>query len=150
MIGASKKRLNCKGFTLVEVIVTIMAAAILGAIFINYMGTAMSQSARAIDYVRGEAAAEGMIEWIVADYVFEINKDYATALANIKKYVEQDKRYGANVSVGYIIFDTNGNEAPDTTGNSSTLKVVVAAAGNDLTTLLTKSRVKTEDPAVPF
>ena len=150
MIGASKKRLNCKGFTLVEVIVTIMATAILGAIFINYMGTAMSQSARAIDYVRGEADAEATLEWIVADYVFEINRDFTNALDKIQKYVEQDKRYGSNVSVGYVIFDTNGNEATDTTGNNSTLKVVVAAAGNDLTTLLTKSRVKTENPAVPF
>jgi prepilin-type N-terminal cleavage/methylation domain-containing protein len=150
MIGASKKRMNRKGFTLVEVIVTILAAAILGAIFINYMGTAMSQSTRAIEYVRGEAAAEATLEWIVADYVFEINSDFTTALDNIKKYVEQDKRYGSNVSVGYVIFDTNGIAGTDTTGSKSTLKVVVAAAGNDLITLLTKSRVKTENSAVPF
>jgi prepilin-type N-terminal cleavage/methylation domain-containing protein len=150
MIAASKKRMNRKGFTLVEVIVTILAAAILGAIFINYMGTAMSQSTRAIEYVRGEADAEATLEWIVADYVFEINKDYTNALDNIKKYVEQDKRYGSNVSVGYVIFDTNGIASADTTGSKNTLKVVVAAAGNDLTTLLTKSRVKTENPAVAF
>jgi len=150
MISASKKRLNRKGFTLVEVIVTILAAAILGAIFINYMGTAMSQSARAIDYVRGEADAEATLEWIVADYVFEINRDYTNALDNIKKYVDQEKRYGDKVSVGYVIFDINGIVGNDTTGSNSTLKVVVAAAGNDLTTLLTKSRVKTENPAVPF
>ena len=31
-----------KGFTLVEVIVTIIAAGILGAIFVNFMGTALS------------------------------------------------------------------------------------------------------------
>lgn len=156
MIAASKKRLNRKGFTLVEVIVTILATAIMGAIFINYMGTAMSQSTRAIEHVRGEAEAEATIEWIVADYVLEMNKnyatalDYATALTNIKKYVEQDKRYGGNVSAGYVTFDSNGNEAADTTGKNHTLKVVVAAAGNDLTTLLTKSRTETQNPAVPF
>jgi hypothetical protein len=134
----------------VEVIVTILAAAIMGAIFINYMGTAMSQSTRAIEHVRGEAEAEATIEWIVADYVFEMNSDYAAALTNIKKYVEQDKRYGGNVSAGYVTFDSNGNEAADTTGKNHTLKVVVAAAGNDLTTLLTQSRTETQNPAVPF
>lgn len=150
MIAASKKRLNRKGFTLVEVIVTILAAAIMGAIFINYMGTAMSQSTRAIEHVRGEAEAEATIEWIVADYVFEMNKDYTTALTNIEKYVSQNKRYGLNVSAGYVTFDSNGNEAADTTGKNHTLKVLVVAAGNDLTTLLTKSRTQTKNPAVPF
>lgn len=150
MMAASKKRLNRKGFTLVEVIVTILAAAIMGAIFINYMGTAMSQSTRAIEHVRGEAEAEATIEWIVADYVLEMNQDYKTALTNIEKYVSQNKRYGGNVSAGYVIFDSNGNEAADTTGKNHTLKVVVAAAGNDLTTLLTKSRTETQNPAVPF
>ena len=68
-----------------EVIVTIVVTAILGAIFINFMGTAMSKSVFAVDYVNSEARTEAKLEEIIADYVSEINKsDPSTALATIK------------------------------------------------------------------
>jgi prepilin-type N-terminal cleavage/methylation domain-containing protein len=54
-----KKRAICsKGFTLLEVIVTIIAAGILGAIFIQLMGTALNSSWNAVEIVRDEADAE--------------------------------------------------------------------------------------------
>ena len=56
------------GFSLVEVIAAILVTAILGVIFVNFMGTAMSKSTKAVDVVQGEAAAEGVLERIVADY----------------------------------------------------------------------------------
>jgi prepilin-type N-terminal cleavage/methylation domain-containing protein len=145
------------GFTLVEVIVAIMAAAILGAIFINYMGTAMSQSTRAIEIVRDEAGAEALIEQIVADYVYELNRNPSTtsptALSTLKGYIEPPTlKYGAKVSAQYIKYkdDLSGDEENPTPALSNTLKVTVAASGNDLIILLTQSRVETKNPAVPF
>jgi len=130
------------GFTLVEVIVTILAAAIMGAFFIQFMGTAMSKSTQAIINVRDEAAAEALMEEIVADYVAEINKaDPSSALQTIK-----GKNYGTGVTMKYIKFNSSGaEEAVDPTNKSNTLKVTVDAPGNNLTTLLTNSRV----PAIP-
>ena len=55
-------------------IVTIIATAILGVIFINFMGTAMSKSVRSVEMVRDEATAEAPLERIVADFVFEMNQ----------------------------------------------------------------------------
>lgn len=139
------------GFTLVEVIATIIAASILGAIFINFMGTAMSRSAQAIDVVQGEAAADGVLEHIVADYVLRMNQDYSTALGGadgIKTRID-GKLYGTNVTAVYITFDAFGDEVLVTVGTSRTLKVTVAAPGNDLTTLLTESRDATS-PAIAF
>ena len=52
-----------------------MATAILGVIFINFMGTAMSKSVRAVEMVQGEARAEALLERIVADYVLKMNQD---------------------------------------------------------------------------
>jgi type II secretory pathway pseudopilin PulG len=145
------------GFTLVEVIVTIMAAAILGVIFINFMGTAMSQSTRAIEIVRDEAGAEALIEQIVADYVYELNRNPSTALptalSTMKGYIDPPTlKYGAKVSAQYIKYknDLSGDEEKPPPALSNTLKVTVAASGNDLIALLTQSRVKTENPAVPF
>jgi len=130
------------GFTLIEVIVTIMMAAIMGAFFIQYMGTAMSQSTRAIENVRDEVGAERLMEQIVADYVAEINKtNPAAALATMKA-----KSYGTDVSMQYVTYDSSGIEQTATL--SRTLKVSVNAPGRSLTTLLTESR-QGGDPASP-
>jgi prepilin-type N-terminal cleavage/methylation domain-containing protein len=139
---------NQRGFTLIEVIVTIMATAILGVIFINFMGTAMSKSVRSVEMVQGEASAEAVLESIIADYVLKMNQNNATALGLIKTDID-NKTYGDNVTATYIIFDSGGIEAADTAGLNRTLKVTVAAAGNDLVTLLTRSR-NANSPPVPF
>ena len=140
---------NQRGFTLIEVIVTILAAAIVGVIFINFMGTAMSKSVRSVEMVQGEALSEATLERITADYVFKINQNSSTALGLIKTDIDNKSIYGDNVTATYIIFDSGGNEAPDTAGLNRTLKVTVAAAGNDLVTLLTRSR-NANSPPVPF
>jgi prepilin-type N-terminal cleavage/methylation domain-containing protein len=140
---------NQRGFTLIEVIVTIMATAILGVIFINFMGTAMSKSVRAVEMVQNEASAEAVLERIIADYVLKMNQNNASALVLIKTDIDNKIMYGDNVTATYIIFDSAGNEATDTAGLNRTLKVTVAAAGNDLVTLLTRSR-SANSPSVPF
>ena len=138
-----------RGFTLIEVIVTIIAAAIVGVIFINFMGTAMSKSVRSVEMVQGEASAEALLERIIADYVLKMNQNNATALGFIKTDIDNKTVYGDNVTATYIIFDSSGNETADTAGSNRTLKVRVAAAGNDLVTLLTRSR-NANSPPVPF
>jgi prepilin-type N-terminal cleavage/methylation domain-containing protein len=145
LIGKSDQ----KGFTLIEVIVTIIAAAIVGVIFINFMGTAMSKSVRSVEMVQGEASAEATLERIIADYVQKMNQNNATALGLIKTDIDNKTVYGDNVTATYIIFDSSGNETADTAGSNRTLKVRVAAAGNDLVTLLTRSR-NANSPPVPF
>ena len=136
-----------KGFTLVEVIVTIIAASILGAIFLNYMGTAMSQSTRAIEYVSGEASAEELLERITAEFVFEMNRDPANALNTIA-----GRDYGSRVTKQYLNFvvsGTEGNQVVLSSGTSNTLKVTVSSAGSNLSTLLTNSRLS-GSPKVAF
>ncbi len=54
--------ISSKGFTLVEIIVTLVAAGILGAIFIQYMGTALDASWNAVEIVRDESGGEGVME----------------------------------------------------------------------------------------
>ena len=48
--------IDSKGFTLVEIIVTLVAAGILGAIFIHFMGTALDAGWNAVEIVRDEAS----------------------------------------------------------------------------------------------
>jgi prepilin-type N-terminal cleavage/methylation domain-containing protein len=154
MIKRIARKLNNHGFTLIEVIVTIIAAAILGAIFINFMGTAMSRSTRSLENVQGEADAESVLEKIVADYVEKINQNESSALAEMNTAINVNRAYNnsekkVTVTAAYITFNTSGNESADTGGLNRTLKVTVNANEHRLTTLLTRSR-SSDSPPVPF
>ena len=142
-----------KGFTLVEIIITLVAAGILAIFYFHFMGTAMDYSWRSVELVAAEAEAEGVMERIIADYVDFINQDPDNALNNIKT-----GSYGPLVTMVYVTYDAAGNESEVTVGTSNYLKVTVklpaedisTSVGNNLTTLLTKSRTAATDPIVPF
>lgn len=140
---------GAKGFTLVEIIVTIVAAGILGVIFVQFMGTALNASWNAVEIARDESGGEGVMEQIIADYVFEMNSDPGNALGTlVANNNDPIKKYGENVTMGYIEFDTNGNEV-DKGVATDNLKVVYQASGQvlpaitgrySMTTILTNSR----------
>jgi prepilin-type N-terminal cleavage/methylation domain-containing protein len=152
-----KKRAICsKGFTLLEVIVTIIAAGILGAIFIQLMGTALNSSWNAVEIVRDEADAEKVMEQIIGDYVENINSDPAAALNTMVTTYNGQTIDGVHITAQYIVFDGSGNEVP--AGLSDNLKVELKASGiaapaiagrYSLTTILTNSRA-TNDPIVLY
>lgn len=64
---------SAKGFTLIEVIITIVVAAILGTIFVTFMGTAVTRSSDQVNQARNLAAAKAEIE--------KVSSYYATYLA---------------------------------------------------------------------
>ena len=106
-----KTKIACsKGFTLIEVIATIIAAGILGAIFIQLMGTALNSGWNAVEIVRDEANAEKVMEQIIADYVADINSDPATALNNMVASYNGQTIDGVRITTQYIDFDGSGNE----------------------------------------
>ena len=152
-MGLQSKLSEAKGFTLIEVIITLIAAGILALFYFHFMGTAMDYSWRSVELVAGEAQAEGIMERIIADYVDRINEDPDNALTNIK-----GTNYGTQVTMVYVTYDSAGNESELTVGTSNYLKVTVVikvedlstTVGNSLTTLLTKSRNAATDPIVSF
>ena len=159
MKNLKTKTICSKGFTLVEVIVTIMAAGILGAIFIQFMGTALNSSWNAVEIVRDEAGAEALMERIIADYVTNINSNdettNANALADIVTGYNGKTIEGITITTKYIYFDSSGDEQ---IGGSDNLKVELKASGiaapaitgrYSLTTILTNSRT-TNDPIVLY
>jgi prepilin-type N-terminal cleavage/methylation domain-containing protein len=151
--------IDSKGFTLVEVIVTLVAAGILGAIFIQFMGTALDASWNSVEIVRDEAGGEGVMEEIIADYVEAINSDPPDPLTGALKTIRDNvdaKKYGDNVTWNYIEFDPSGDEVDSGTDN---LKVVLRASGPvapaitgryPLTMILTNSRRETGDQKVIY
>jgi len=152
-----------KGFTLVEVIATLVAAGILGAIFIQFMGTALDASWNSVEIVRDEARAEAVMERIIADYVEDLNSENEAtntgALANIVTNYDGQVIEGITITTEYIEFTAGGDEliiGPPAT--SDNLKVVLQPPGqvspavrsrHPLTTVLTYSRT-INDPIVPY
>ena len=153
-------KIDSKGFTLVEIIVTLVAAGILGAIFIQYMGTALDASWNSVEIVRDEADAEAVMERIIADYVADINEDPPNnPLGNVVANYNGQTIYGITITTQYIIFDNvSGNEIEVNPGPTDNLRVVLQAPSqaspavrmrHPLTTVLTNSRT-INDPIVPY
>jgi prepilin-type N-terminal cleavage/methylation domain-containing protein len=151
-----KSKIICSdGFTLVEVIVTILAAGILGAIFINFMGTALNASWNAVEITRDEAGTEALMEQIVGEYVALINgNNPANALGSIVTNYNGQTINGIRITTQYIDFDAAGNEVPS--GSNDNLKVSLQSSGPgapaitgrySLTTILTNCR-SAGDPIV--
>lgn len=140
---------SSNGFTLIEVIATIIVVGILSAFFIHFMGTALDSSYKSVELVVGEAEAEGWLEQIIADYVKEMNNNPDDALANLVT-INAGGTYGGNVSMVYIGFDATGAEIPAPSGTSELLKVTYQAPGNDLTVILPKSRWLSTDPKIEY
>jgi hypothetical protein len=71
-------------------------------------------------------------------------------LNTIRGYIDGPTlKYGPKVTCYFITFDTSGNQTQYTGADENlkrTLKVTVAAAGNDLVTLLTRSRTSSSPP----
>jgi prepilin-type N-terminal cleavage/methylation domain-containing protein len=133
-----------KGFTLVEIIITLIATGILGAIFINLMGTALNDSWSTVEMVRDEAAAVRIMEEIIADYVYLMNTNPGGALAQIKSDGDGGT-YGTAVIMQWVDFDSSGDlVGPVAPGN--TLLVTVQASGKDIINILTNSRAVNHPP----
>jgi prepilin-type N-terminal cleavage/methylation domain-containing protein len=136
--------LKDKGFTLIEIIITIIVMGILAAFFAQFMGTAQTKSWKSVELVTAEAEAEGKLEEIIAYFTSKINNEPDNALNAVKT-----SDFGSNVTMQYIEFQ-GGSEHILESGTSTTLKVTINSAGNNLTTILTKSRTNNADPNVRY
>ena len=145
-----KLRTPQAGFTLIEVIVSIVVGAIVGVILLTYMGTQLIHSGDPVNIARAEGAAEMWMERIISDYVQEMNgANYTTALATIYGRVYTADPYFMPASVTltrtYVTYDGAGNEVA-AGGASTNLQVTVKASGYGLTSILTAERGTSFDP----
>ena len=147
MMASRSKLTNTNGFTLVEIIATIIVMGIVAAFFIHFMGTAMDDSWKSVELVTGEAEAEAKIEEIIAYFTSKIN-DNADLDNALSKIITE---FSGDATFQYIVFNsTTGNEENDIAGTNRNLKITVDAPGNNLTTIVTRSRINSSDPIVNY
>ena len=139
------------GFTLIEVIVTLIVASILGTMLVTFMGTTMTGSVQPLLRVQQSNTAGQIMENIITDYNklnFDDNGAGTTiALSTLKTRVlagsTTSSYYGAIYALpynDYVTLNSDGTTAPiaDGTGNNRTLRVSITKESQTLTTLFTK------------
>ncbi len=137
-----------RGFTLLEIIVSITIAGIMGAMLIQFAGTAVTLSANPVKIVRDEVTSQGIMEEIISQYVTEMNEAPATALADLVTIISGPS-YSSYVTYGYITFAADGTE--QSSGSpTNTLKVVVQINDNEQTVLFAKSLSSTDEPEIKY
>lgn len=134
-----------KGFTLVEVIITILVASILGLIFIQFMGTSMTGSVEPVIRVQNAFTIEQVMEKMTADYK-KLMAESTTPLATFKTHVQggnnevNDPFFGPYTVVynNYITFNESGVQVSES--GDRILKVTIADVNSEqrLMALFTK------------
>lgn len=132
------------GFTLVEVIITLLVAVILGAIMMQYSGSALTQSSTPIKRLKINTALQAVADQIIGAFRQAAPSDGA-AWSIFQSGIgaagtDQNNAYGEYRVLfnDFIQFDAAGNEIADVYGTApeDTLKVIIAGPNDDPLTFL--------------
>jgi Tfp pilus assembly protein PilV len=145
-------RASCSGagFTMVELILTLVMAGVLSALFIQMMGTSLTKSGAAVGLVRDQALVEKVLETIHGDYVKLINSNAPlTALTTIKASITANtyNTDGVTVTGTYVTYASGVEQAQV---SSDFLRVTATKRNAVMSALFTNQRRAITDPAVPY
>ncbi len=134
MKNPGNKKNSNNGFTLIEVIVTLVVASILGTILVQVMGTNYFESAQNLSSIRqGFEVREGL-ESITKDYKMWLKNSPDESIVDFKTgYIDT---YSGSLNVSGVLNEIDtGND-----GNIGILQVTVSDVNNkrSLTTIFTK------------
>ena len=137
---------NKAGFTLLEVIITIVVAAILGAIIVPYMTDALTKSGMPVNNFKKTLVFDEIMENILADHENSKRHDDTYTLAILQTRIGNE---GADQSNGYGDYHVVSNHlikfvdnqeypAPGGTadGDENILKVIIRNDLNEILTML--------------
>jgi prepilin-type N-terminal cleavage/methylation domain-containing protein len=134
---------NQNGFTLIEIIVTLVVAAILGAMVAQFVGRNLARSAEPIVMLQKGFTINQIMESMTADYR-KLNAEDDTPLVTFKGYVEAGNVEGNTPYYGdyswqtaYITFQS-GAEVVDSSGDNRVLRVTLTHGQQTLSALFTR------------
>jgi prepilin-type N-terminal cleavage/methylation domain-containing protein len=132
------------GFTLVEVVITLLVALILGSIMMQYLGSAVTRSSAPMKRLASETALQSAADSIIGAFRQTAPSD-SGAWSDFQNTVgsagtTQNNDYGEYRVLfnDFIQFDAAGNETADVYGTApdNILKVIIAGADDDTLTFL--------------
>ena len=131
-----------RGFTLLEIVITLVVASILGAVLAQYMNTALSRSTEQITFIQESFSLNRIIEEMTTDYKNLLETD-SDPLTTLETYIDNgnaeanDPYYGPYSPVTDYILFSGGIETPDATENRI-LKATITKSDQSITVLFTK------------
>lgn len=129
---------NTEGFTLIEVIITIVVAAILAGLFVTYIGPNLIGSSVSAARAQDHYELMGIMEKINKDYVQLMKDEDPNVLDTLQSRIAAGN-YGAYTqSTKFITFDASNTEQSAETPGSNTLKVTITKNDQTITSLFTK------------
>lgn len=138
--------LNKEGFTLIEVIVTLVVAAILAAFLVQFLGSNLTGSAISVVRAQNHYELIKIVEKINVDYSNLMKAGDTNALVTLRSHIQAGNLAGNTPYFGrytevtkFINFDpsTKIEQSAETPG-SNTLKVTITRDDQTITTLFTK------------
>jgi len=138
---------DARGFTLIEVIVSLVVASILGVMLVTFMGSTVVQSANPVILAQNGAYLNQIMENISSDYKYLMNTSktpLTTFIANIGAEGTTQTSY-ADPTHSYTVVDNHrisfpsgspATEQPDGTGKI--LKVTIKYQNLTVTALFTE------------
>jgi prepilin-type N-terminal cleavage/methylation domain-containing protein len=139
---------NQKGLTILEIIVTIVIAAILGTVLVQVMSTSLTRSSVPITRLQNTYSINQIIEEMTADYeeLYENVNEKEYDISTLKTYIENGNvssntpYYGPYSldEIDYIRFDASDIQELDPSGDNNILKVSISSNNQSLTVLFTK------------
>jgi prepilin-type N-terminal cleavage/methylation domain-containing protein len=142
----TKSRSNFKnqGFTLLEVVITLIVGSILGAILVQFMGTSMKNSFEPVIMVQNGYGGHEIMEKLNSVYKMRLMTstgdpldDFRTDVINGRLPLIAPVIGHYTATTNYIVFDNNGDEVSDNT-QLRILKVTITHGGQSLTALFTR------------
>ncbi len=130
------------GFSLVELIVTLVVAAILGTLLVVYMGTGITKSGIPIIWVKQEFTVFKVMERITADYQTALKTtpfNLATFAAQIDTAAKVNATYGSDIDSSTVVntaFPAAGGTETGTDPNI--IKVTLRKGDQSVTSLFTQ------------
>jgi len=130
------------GFTLVELIVAIVVAGLLGAVVVQMMGTQLLRSATPLSAAQDASQAEAILEQVQSFFLNNVNNNTSGALDAVYNRYHSDTN--ATITLTRNAGGTFGVDGVDS------MTVVVTVGGVSFSTLLTQERTNSSDASVAF
>ncbi|HOI74723.1 MAG TPA: type II secretion system protein [Syntrophales bacterium] len=130
------------GFSLVELIVTLVIAAILGTLLVVYMGTGITKSGIPVIWVKQEFTVFKVMERVTADYQAALKTtpfNLATFASQIDTATKVNARYGSDIDSSTVVstaFPADGGTETGTDPNI--IKVTLRKGDQSVTALFTQ------------
>jgi prepilin-type N-terminal cleavage/methylation domain-containing protein len=129
---------NKKGFTLIEVIITFVVAAILAALFVNFMGPSlMKGSPIAAVRAQNHYALIQIVEEMNIDYNRLMNAGDLNVLVTLQGHIQAGNFGQYTQATNFITFNAANTEQLSATP-SNILKVTISRGDQTIVTLFTK------------